>query len=541
MIFTPKFLFRFFYPGQRSNKLIFSFFILVYSQSHAQLNQPARYEKVQKYSDGYFTIVSLKEEGLVLLRDKEKYNNGNRLWEFIVLDTSLQETKVIDVEVKDRNRIVGYEYTPSHVYLLFRAGESNKTDIELLEIKLTDFSIKSYTIKPELTYQVTHFSKIGSHVVFGGYVNNEPAVLLYNLQEDQIKVLPGFFQKDMELVDLRINVNNTFNTVLIDRSQRDEGRLIFQSFDESGKMLLEDIVIIDQNKTLQTGITGTLEREDLLVLGTWGYRNAKSSTGFYALPVNPFEDQKIQFISFPQLDHYLDYMKSKRAERIKARTEFEISEGRNPSYTSSVMPYRIAEHKDGFFLLAEVYHTSSNFNSYPYGANPYYYNPYYYNPYWPGYYPGLGRMYARPYSYGRNNTRNSEEIRTYESVVVAFDAAGNVKWDHSLKLDDDIKLPGIEQVSEFHYDDTEITFFYKDESDLKVRTVNLDNGEKKEESLKIQTKDPLDEIRSDRENEGGVRHWFGNSYYVWGYQTIRNNKAEDRVRDVFYVNKVVVK
>ena len=52
---------------------------------------------------------------------------------------------------------------------------------------------------------------------------------------------------------------------------------------------------------------------------------------------------------------------------------------------------------------------------------------------------------------------------------------------------------------------------------------------------------PLDEIRSEKEFEGGVRQWLPDAFYVWGYQALRNTTQEDRMRDVFYIIKVVVK
>jgi hypothetical protein len=58
---------------------------------------------------------------------------------------------------------------------------------------------------------------------------------------------------------------------------------------------------------------------------------------------------------------------------------------------------------------------------------------------------------------------------------------------------------------------------------------------------KIMTKYPEDEIRSDRNFEDGIKHWTGNTFYVWGYQTVRNvTHSDDRNREVFFINKVVV-
>jgi hypothetical protein len=68
----------------------------------------------------------------------------------------------------------------------------------------------------------------------------------------------------------------------------------------------------------------------------------------------------------------------------------------------------------------------------------------------------------------------------------------------------------------------------------------MHDGAAKESSQKIRLSDPADEIRSENESEDGIKHWTGNTFYMWGYQTIRNVHKDDRVRDVFYINKVVV-
>lgn len=510
------------------------------SATYAQISQSKRFEREKKNSDDYFNVISLKEEGLALFRERDKYKNNNQVWELILLDTALQEKSTLELEIKDRHKMVGYEVAPGRLYFLFRTGETTKNDFELIEIDLKGSEIGRHQIKPELDFKLTHFIKARNNFIFGGYVNNEPAIVLYELSGKHMRVIPGFFQKDTELVDLRTNQNQTFNTVIIDRGSKDNRKLVLRTFDDTGKQLLEDIVPIDEKKSLQTGITSALEREDLAVMGTWGDRNSKQSIGFYFLDVDPFQEQKIKYVDFGQLTHYLDYLTPKRAERIKENSRNDATAGRVPNYTNYVMPFKVLEYPQGFLLLAEVYSPISTVN--PYYNNPYYYNPYYspygLNPYGGFYYPGLSRMY-RPYAYN-NNTKNTNDIKTNETVLLSFSADGKVNWDYSMKLDE-MKMPGIEQVSDFCLVGDQICFLYKKESELKLKTVGIQDEQAMENTVKVQTSDPLDEIRSEKEYEGGVRQWFGNAFYVWGYQTIRNTSKEDRVRDVFYINKVVVK
>jgi hypothetical protein len=508
--------------------------------SFGQVVQTHRFERKQKGTEEYYSLISLKEKGLMLIREKNKFNGNKRLWEITFLDTALQEKKMFDLEIELRHHLIGYEQSGNHLFLLYRTGDTNKNSLELIDLDVDEGrEVFREEIKPELDFKLTHFSKVGPNMVLGGYVSNEPAILIYEMAEKHLKVLPGFFQKDNELVDLRVNQNNTFNAVLIDRSSRAERKLVFRTFDETGKLLLEDIVPIDDDRTLQSSISSTLQREDLVVLGTWGDRQGKQSTGFFSVAVDPFSEQKINYLSFGELEHFTDYLNPKRAQRIKENAHQDALEGRKPSFSNYVMPYKIEEHPEGFLLLAEVYHPSTTVNPYynsPY-SNPYYYSPYNSNPFWPGYYPGM-RMY-RPYSYG-NNGKNADEIRTYSTVLIAFDSKGKRIWDHSVKLDE-IKRPSPEQVTDYCFQNPEVYFIYKKESDLNIKKIDIRDGSGKEFVEKIKLLDPVEEIRSEKNEEDGVKQWVGNTFYVWGYQTIRNvSKKNDRVRDVFYINKVEV-
>src|SRR5690606_6521711 len=257
-------------------------------------------------------------------------------------------------------KMMGYEVSDQQLYFLFRTGETTKNDLVLIEISYDGKEVERYNVKPELDFRLTHFIKVGSNFIFGGYVSNEAVIVLFEPESNNLKVIPGFFQKDTELVDLRTNLNKTFNTVLIDRTSRGEKKVVLRTFDQNGKQLLEDIVPIEENITLQTGITSTLKREDLIIAGTWGDRNSKQSLGFYTLTIDPFSNQKIQFIDFGRLDHFVDYLNTKRADRIKATAEANAAAGKTASFTSYVMPFRIEESDKGFYLLAEVYSPSGN-------------------------------------------------------------------------------------------------------------------------------------------------------------------------------------
>ncbi|MDH4058806.1 MAG: hypothetical protein OEU76_08570, partial [Cyclobacteriaceae bacterium] len=472
------------------------------------------------------------------LRDKDKYKSGTRTWELILLDTVLHEIQNLELEVDHRKSLVGYEQTKGFLFLIFKSSEILKLSLDLVAIQLNNVEISKYEINPELQLQLTHFSKVSDNFIFGGYVNNEPAILIYSPLTNNIKVLPGFFQKQTELVELRQNQNQTFNIVLLDRGDRTQKKMIFKTFDGNGIELFSDEIPIEEKYVLQTGLSSMLIREDLAVIGTWGTRGSKQSLGFFAVPINPFSNQEIKYTAFGELSHYLDDQSPKRAKKIKEKTKEATKVNRMPDYSNYVMPYRIEELPQGFILLAESYTSSSPANIYSDPGNfgyPTYPSPYY------GYYPySYNRMYNPYYRTDPNNIRDNDNIRVSQSVAIAFNEDGDVLWDYSIDLDS-YRSHSIEQVADFCVYREGLFFLYKKESELIVKTITLDSDETADSVEKIKLVEENDEIRGENKSIGGTRHWYGKTFYVWGQHTIRNkySSEESSSRQVFYINKVV--
>ncbi len=115
---------------------------------------------------------------------------------------------------------------------------------------------------------------------------------------------------------------------------------------------------------------------------------------------------------------------------------------------------------------------------------------------------------------------------------------GTLDWDHSLKADDE-RRQQLEQVADFWCDKNKIVIATKSESELIVKA-RFKNNEITGDTVKVLTKKPNEVVREETDGEGGVRHWYGNKFYVWGYQTVKDPemKFEDRTRSVFYIIKV---
>src|SRR5690606_22286814 len=120
---------------------------------------------------------SLGEEGIFLIRDRDKFEGGKKIWEAIHLDANLKEKKTISLPMETRNRLIGYERSPGQVLLLYRQGDTEKNNIEMIEVNLYGDEHPRHVVKPELAMSFTHFTRVGNSAILGGYVNREPSVL----------------------------------------------------------------------------------------------------------------------------------------------------------------------------------------------------------------------------------------------------------------------------------------------------------------------------------------------------------------------------
>lgn len=497
----------------------------------AQVSQPARYEKEQKNSYRDFTVISMGEEGIGLIRDKQKYEHGDNLWEVILLDSALKESWTKDLSVENRYNLIGHDYRDKNLYFLFRVGETDQGKLKVIKVDVVNHQTEEHNYEPELAIRPTHFNITENQVIFAGYVNNEPTVLLFSLDTDQAKLVPGLILANSELLDVRVNVNNTFNVLISERQSKTKKKLVAKTFDKSGAMLLDDIIEIEPERSILTGFTSTLMRDELMIIGTWGEGVMKQAAGIYTVLVDPYNEQKINYYDFAQLTHFLDYLSPKRAAKTKEKSDKRRALGKIPEYKTYILPARIEETKEGFLFYAEAYYASTSLNNNRWGpSSPY--NPYGYT------YPY--RLYSSPYNYGypySSGNSSSNETKMLHASLSLFDAKGNLVADHGFKLDE-IKIPSAEQVSDFIYTPTKSTIIFTKEKELHMQVSQIDGVSLINEKLPIQLKSPTETIRSEDVDTAEVRFWYKNFLYLFGYQTIKN--PEHSNRDVFYINKLKV-
>ena len=509
--------------------------LLVNTHAYGQLKPVMRHEVELKNLDNGYTLVPMNKNGIALVRENNKFKENRRVWEFTLLNTAFEVQWQTEFKLKTELNLIGYDSSAHEVYLLFREGNNDSNQFELVQINCQEKTVNSYEIKHQFTFRITHFSIVGQNAILGGYVSREPALLLYEVAQRNVKVIPGFFLKDNELLDVRVNVNQTFNTLLVERTAFDKRHLVIKTFDQSGLLLLEDYIEVDKNITLLTGLTSSLLREELIVIGTYSHGVSREAVGYYTALVDPYQEQTIRYFPFATIDHLLDYLPKKRAEKIAEKNKEKITAGKNPDFNAYVEPFRLVEYPKGFFLLSEMYDPASTVNPRPYWSDPYNpyrggygYSPYGYNSYFNQY----------PYSSYPYNTRpQSSSVKMIQSMLTFFDTRGQLKYDYSLKFEN-IKLSNLQQTSDFSVQNSLLFLAYKKQDNIYMNT-GLLGEEVESDTVKVPLKTPGDLVRYESEEDSGIRHWYDDYFFVWGYQSLRNRgkSEEEPSRHVFYINK----
>src|SRR5436190_9036548 len=275
----------------------------------------------------------------------------------------------------------------------------------------------------------------------------------------------------------------------------------------------------------------------MIVAGTYGENAGKQATGYFTAVVDPFNEQTVTYTDFSSLDHFMDYLPTRRAVKVKEKAKKQRDLGRLPDFKAYVSPYRIEERAEEFYLLSELYFPTSSISSYPYGSP--YYNPYSYgySPY--GMSPTSSRYSNTPNSY--NNPVRSMDVRTNQTMVMAIDKHGKPGKDVSMKLAE-YKQSSLEQVCDFIVSGDSICIVYKDEEQLSYQKMAGEVDEKttiKKQKIRLQT--TTDVFKDEAEYEGQVRYWYDNQFYVWGYQTVKEAARQvDQTRHVFYITRFSV-
>ncbi|MBM3176707.1 MAG: hypothetical protein FJZ78_01750 [Bacteroidetes bacterium] len=498
-------------------------------------SQGYRYETSLDGGDDHYFPFSMEQEGIMVIRDNRNFNEGKKIWSAVVLDTTLQVTWSTTIATDSDHQLIGYEYAPGSFFLLFQKENHVPFEGQLTRIDFNKRQTESHSLELELNFKLTHFTVAGGNGIVGGTIGSQPAIALFDGETKRTRILPGFFLTEAELLDIKPNRNGTFS--LLQMLSKPSGKTLrYGAYNRNGTLLIEDDFIVDEDHTIMNATMSMLGRDEVLISGTFTYNNSRQPAGIFSAPVDPSKDLSLQWIDYPMLENFLNYLPTKQSSRIISKTTQRKQFGREPDFRTHSVVRRIDDQPFGFIVFGESWsQSSSTMNSNapfsPFGPGSLYrplglMYPYYWV-------PGMGSR-LDPFNPGVPLT---PEIRMLNSFVVGFDPRGNKIFDFSMPQTDD-KRPSNEQHADYLIQGDSVVFAAPSEEGIIISGNVSDKPESKIVPIRITDAGAESETDAD---EQLLRFWYRNNFFIHGYQVIKRKTPGSGVqrKKVFFINRLI--
>lgn len=494
------------------------FIILGTSVAMGQVQQPDRYEIELGMFEDEYNVLSGEENGVLVYRSMDVFDRSNQLWRFIKLDTTLREVWKKEFYI-DRGAVYrGYDYNLNTYSLLYQTDEYNARDMFLIQLDDYTGDTTYHTIKNLVALQLEAFEMTKNAAVIGGYYNNEPVIIHYDLRTRKSKILPGIFGHKTELVQLRVD-DDYIKVLLNERTFDRSNTLTIKTYDNQGEYLESYTFKPKEDTGLIFGRVTNLPEEGSLICGTYGGKKSNYSRGIFFAQHNAEIKQDIHYFNYADLENFFSYMKAKRQKRVSERIERKKVKGKKIKFNYRLQVHDIMKQGDTYIMLGEAFYPKYNSSSSYAG----------YSAYSGGY---SGRNYIPSTFAGYRYTH---------AVLIGFDEKGKVLWDNSFEIEDVLTFQ-LEQFVHADVMDDKIVLLYLYEN--VIRTKIISGSEVLEgklyNNLKMLFQDDVIKDKESYANIGGLDEWYDHNYIAYGVQKIKNlrDTGVKLNRRVFYINKV---
>ena len=492
------------------------FFLCVSAALYSQVHQPDRYEIELGIYDEPFNVLSAEEDGVLLYQPMDDYESGNQKWQFIKLDTTLNEQWVREYAI-DRDYVYkGYEYRNHSYFFLFQTLDQRSHDLLMVQMNEYTGDTIMHIVKNLVRINLTIFEMSNNSVLIGGYYNQEPVVMHYDLTTKKNKVLPGIFGDRTELVQIKIE-QGLIKILVSSRTYDKRNTLAIKTYDYQGNYIDNFTFMPEGDIALINGRIAEIDRVGTIISGTYGVRRSEYSRGLFIAQHQAGEEQVLKYFNFADLDNFFTYLKAKKQTRINNKITRKKINGKKVKFNYRLVVHEIIKSGDEFIMLGEAYYPKYS-NTY-YNTNNYSYTP-------------SGQYSFMPTSFAG--------YRYTHAVVIGFDKNGEKLWDNSFQIED-VLTYDLNQYVHVDVVNDNVVLFYQYNNEIRTKIISgseVIEG-KSFDSVKMMFADDV-ASKGSYSNIGGLEKWYGHNFFAYGVQKIKNMKdgGVKLNRRVFYINKV---
>ena len=498
----------------------------------AQQVEPVRYElgRWNKEQGCHFQTLD-KAEGIMVYETEQTDKDKRRLWDFACLDSSLYETRSDLIPLPDKLKYFDSDSDGHYAAFLF-INESNKKAADSLDFIVVSFNRAEKTYQtfwdkwPEKSAPLSVEVADGTMMMALNNKSGNGALYFYDLTNNSCRTVApssnsyvlfqteAFTKEHCFVVAAKEFENKRFvsTSFLVYSAMGSlQGSYRYENIPNAalGRMVFR----FDKNRNLV--VIGTLERETGRKVNLEGVTENfdKESVGVVWMRfVSSEPDSKVYlFKDMPEIEHALT-----ASDRVRLREE-KLKLSKNQKATKGEVAFqfwtpRLTDFGDLTVFVVEAfmpyYHTETRMS---YG---------YY-----GYYGGY------PYTY-----TVFDGYDFFSEILLAFDHDGNLKWQQSVKFDNELTYDLFPHTSEgICYDELVVVSPYRNE----LRYTAFDAFGQPLMNLQEEKLPPIygaDYVED--EYFAQINKWYGSRFLIFGSQIIQNGSQPKPRRTVFYLQKV---
>ncbi len=518
--------------------LIWLFAAVGMALSQVQFTQRMEVE-TQWYDDDF--IVLPTEYGLVGFRVvNDKTQSRGNIFQYVVADFQLNQDDLQELSIKENFDLLGFDMHESHLYVLFQKGPTYSNERKILEINLETKQIEETSLNSVLNLDLQDFLVFNNKAVFMCTFEYRPVIQILDLKSKGVVTVPGVFEKDAKVLQMRKDPElNLFDVLMSRRDMYKKKIVTILTYDLTGNKLREVKIddLDDPSMEIVEGLLTSSYDYKQALIGPFGLRKKEAYQGIYFTKINEFGEYRNNFYTVSDFENFYNYLPEKTRERRLRALEKDMEKGKNTPIRNVVVTREVTD-LGGAFLVYNDHFVSSSSRYVPrdgmYASNFYRMNPMMMG--------GFGHLYNPMWMDPRFRTSNvTQQYKFLSAQFLLLDNEGKILWDNSLSLNNISKAdPG--KFGEVSFDGSNLFYAYLEGDQIMLSQFR--NGELvlENEPFEIELVDENERIKDTKDSSLQLIWWYDEYYLLTGKQKIRyqNKEGREQVKDVNFFTKIKV-
>ena len=434
---------------------------------------------------------------------------------------------------------------PGVVYALFRLP-AVPGRVLVAAYDLRGGQVRTQVFETKLCRQVAALKAVGGRLLATVSLADalHQTVLLLDVATGRFQFLPALYEPlNSELTSVADLPTGRAEFVAAQNNGRKQRLLLRQLSAEHGELLRSELVQTESDRSLLTAqLSPPQDTATRLLAGTYGLHDPRFAQGLFSTDLTTVPaasataaKPKLRFYDFRHFRHAFDYLTPAHSARLLGRAERRAAREAQPlRWHYRLLLHELLPQADGgYTLIAEVYSPVYQYNSYysGFGSPAFMSQPGYGLSNMGGYgYPGLPGYYSRT----TGSNRAFLGIRTSHVLACGFDKRGNLLWDNSFVLADNIMRTEIEAaVQPMHLADGSLVLAYLADNEVHYKRISQSEASPNDSKVALETAPHAVRERSLDVLQPDMVPWVANQYVATGFQRIKAPHGPER--QVFFL------